>query len=140
MASGAARRMAGRSGAVALLALLAGLTVAPRAADAAGCAHPGATAGAAHLDGLAAIGALADADAQDRSRPLPVSPCAGLRCSTGDPFAPAPTAPPLGARAESWGLPPVPTPTAGMDGSSFLADEPAARPRRLAATLLRPPR
>jgi hypothetical protein len=139
MASVAARWTTVRLGTVALLALLAGLTAAPREASAAGCVHPGTTGGAAHLDGLAAVGALAPIDAGP-SRPLPVSPCAGLRCSTGDPFAPAPAAPTIGPRADTWGILPGAAPAAGRDPAPFPFDEPDARPLRSVVALLRPPR
>lgn len=140
MASGVARRTAGRSGAAVLLALLAGLTIsAPREVAAAGCSHLAMPAGMAYLEGLAATGALVPLDAKT-SRPIPGSPCAGLRCATDTPFAPAPAGSSIRLRAETWGLLPCPVRTANSQPIPFSVDEPAARPLRRAVTLLRPPR
>ncbi|OJW07084.1 MAG: hypothetical protein BGO49_27930 [Planctomycetales bacterium 71-10] len=81
----------------ALLALLAFATV-PSAVGA-GCFHPlGPTPpGAASLDHLSDLGALAG-----EPSPPPPSPCDGLRCSNDPAPGPAPTIPTVD-RADRWG-------------------------------------
>jgi hypothetical protein len=128
-----------RTAAAALLALAGFSLVVPAGSARAGCVYPhGAPGkGVAHLDLLARNGALTTPDGRVPS--LPLSPCAGLRCSN-DPAPSSPPVPLAPARAESWGdllgLPPVDRPTSRR----LAAAEPVVHPSHHSLPLLRPPR
>jgi hypothetical protein len=127
----------------ALLALLAVWLLLPAASSRAGCvySHGATTGGVAHLDMLALTGALMPADA-GRGPSLPISPCAGLRCSS-DPAPPAPSVPLAPPRADFWSWAAALTDaTTARPPFAFglAAGEPVLHPSHHALPLLRPPR
>ena len=105
----------------------------------AGCSFPHASAdlGAAHLDRLALGGALTLPEGTTPR--VPISPCAGLKCSS-DPASPVPATPAASPRSEQ-GACVLPTPLAHSAGLCSLAEEdPAGHSLRLGLSLFRPPR
>ena len=119
-------------------ALLAGVLGA-RGARAEGCAaRHDLRAGVANFDLLTSRGALA---APDGALPaIPISPCAGLKCSAGDPIPPSPSGPVPTLRPERWGL--WANSATTTDSGAFLSfrDEAAVLPAATAQALFRPPR
>lgn len=106
---------------------------------AAGCLNPHVAPrpGTAHLDQLAAAGALSVAGSEPA--PAPAPPCAGFRCA-GDPSSQAPSTLIETTRVEHWGCLSPQVPITSSRFNSRPADEPAARPSHQGPSLYRPPR
>ena len=94
--------------------------------------------GIAHFDLLTSAGALAWSD-PSRSG-IPISPCAGLRCSAGDPSPPPPAAPVSTLRSERWGDLTVPPADSPLGASLLSFVEATAHPVHVGSALFRPPR
>jgi hypothetical protein len=89
--------------------------------------------GPLHLDQLAAAGALPD------TPPLPVSPCAGLRCS-GEPAPVVPVDRPAPPRAEHWAFTWTLETETDADSHPLPASAWPVRPRHCGPAVFHPPR
>lgn len=98
----------------------------------------GYRAGVAHLDLLADAGGIEPSDA---SAPLvPISPCAGLKCSGEGPIPTSPTTPIPSLRSERWGALTAIAPPAAAGARLIAFDTSRPRPIQTGSSLFRPPR
>lgn len=122
----------------AVLALLAS-TLGARGARAADCAaRHGSRPGIAHFDLLTKASSLSRFEGYRSS--IPISPCAGLRCSAGDPSPPSPSVPVSTLRSERWGTVLVPPTTAASGVSHLEFNELTLHSAEAGLNLFRPPR